>query len=274
MSQETKAQAADNSRNSYTMLQHPALEVRNISKKFGQIEALKDVSFTINKGEVVGLLGDNGAGKSTLVNCISGIFKCTSGSILINGESVDVSSPQESRMLGIETVFQDLAVVPEFDIAANLFLNQEIISKNPLLKCIGWLDKKAMASQAETALKRLNSRIPNFTEKISNLSGGQRQAVSIGRAVNWGADIVIMDEPTAALGVEQSAQVNELIRLISSQGVSVLLISHNMQHVMETCDRAIVLFHGKSSANVKISDVTAQDLVGLITGAITDKDLK
>jgi len=274
MSLETSGKLADDSQNSYTMLQRPALEVRNISKKFGSIEALKDVSFTINKGEVVGLLGDNGAGKSTLVNCISGIFKHSSGSILINGEAVDFNSPQESRSHGIETVFQDLAVVPEFDIAANLFLNQEIISKNPLLKWMGWLDKKAMAAQAQTALKRLNSRIPSYSEKISNLSGGQRQAVSIGRAVNWGADIVIMDEPTAALGVEQSAQVNELIKLISSQGVSVLLISHNMQHVMETCDRAIVLYHGKSSANVKMSDVNAQDLVGLITGAITEKDLK
>ena len=254
-------------------MQHPALEVRHISKSFGSIEALADVSFTINRGEVVGLLGDNGAGKSTLVNCISGIFKQTNGDILVNGEAVMMNSPHESRQFGIETVFQDLAVIPEFDIAANLFLNREILSKNPVLKAVGWLDKKAMAKQAKTALKRLNSRIPSFEEKIINLSGGQRQAVSIGRAVNWGADIVIMDEPTAALGVEQAAQVNELIKLISSQGVSVLLISHNMQHVMETCDRAIVLYQGKSSANVHIKDVTAENLVGLITGAIGQQDL-
>ncbi|NRA87885.1 MAG: sugar ABC transporter ATP-binding protein, partial [Rhizobiales bacterium] len=195
---------------SYTLLQRPALEVKNISKSFGSIQALKDVSFTINRGEVVGLLGDNGAGKSTLVNCISGIFKHTNGQILIDGKEVNFSSPQDSRKHGIETVYQDLAIIPEFDIAANLYLNREIISKNPILKWIGWLDKKAMEKQAQTALKRLNSRIPSFAEKISNLSGGQRQAVSIGRAVNWGADIVVMDEPTAALGVEQSAQVNEL----------------------------------------------------------------
>lgn len=259
---------------SYSLLNRPALEVKHISKSFGNIKALKDVSFTINKGEVVGLLGDNGAGKSTLVNCISGIFKHSDGEILINGEAVTFNSPQDSRKHGIETVYQDLAVIPEFDIAANLYLNREILHKNPILRAIGWLDKKAMEKQAQTALSRLNSRIPSFAEKISNLSGGQRQAVSIGRAVNWGADIVVMDEPTAALGVEQSAQVNELIKLISSQGVSVLLISHNMQHVMQTCDRAIVLFQGKSSADVKIKDVTAQDLVGLITGAISQSDLK
>ncbi|MGY0398905.1 MAG: ATP-binding cassette domain-containing protein [Ostreibacterium sp.] len=265
---------SNQTRNSDEQLQHPALEVCNISKSFGSIKALKDVSFTINKGEVVGLLGDNGAGKSTLVNCISGIFKQSTGKILVNGEAVVMSSPQESRQFGIETVFQDLAVIPEFDIVANLYLNREILSENPFLKAIGWLDKKAMAKQAQTALKKLNSRIPSFTEKISNLSGGQRQAVSIGRAVNWGAYIVIMDEPTAALGVEQAAQVNELIKLISSQGVSVLLISHNMQHVMETCDRAIVLYQGKSSANVRIKDVTAQILVGLITGAMGQDDIK
>lgn len=248
-------------------LNQPALEVIDICKNFGGVQALRGVSFTINKGEVVGLLGDNGAGKSTIVRCISGIHPPDSGTLKVNGKAITIPSPQDARNLGIETVFQDLAVVPDFDITANLFLNREILSKNPLLRCLGWLDNKAMQAQAERSLSRLNSRIPDFNQAISSLSGGQRQAVAIARAVNWGADIVIMDEPTAALGVEQCAQVNELIHLISSQGIAVLLISHNMQHVMETCDRALILLRGASVADVKISDVTAQDLVALITGA-------
>ncbi|MCF2907719.1 ATP-binding cassette domain-containing protein [Pseudoalteromonas sp. DL2-H2.2] len=244
-----------------------ALEVRDVHKRFGGVHALKGVSFTINKGEVVGLLGDNGAGKSTLVRCISGIHPPDEGAILVNGQPVHIDSPLAAREAGIETVFQDLAMVPEFDITENLFLNREILHKNPILRRLGWLDKKAMEKRAKKALNRLNSRIPSYQEQIHRLSGGQRQAVAIARAVNWGADIVIMDEPTAALGVEQSAQVNELINVISSQGVAVLLISHNMQHVIETCDRAVVLYQGQSVADVSVSDVTKEDLVGLITGA-------
>ncbi|MFD2206907.1 ATP-binding cassette domain-containing protein [Kiloniella antarctica] len=244
-----------------------ALEVNEVHKSFGGVHALRGVSFSIRKGEVVGLLGDNGAGKSTLVRCISGVHPADKGQILINGEEASIHTPQDARSYGIETVFQDLAVVPNFDVARNLFLNREIISKNPILKFFGWLDQKAMRKQSEIALKRLNSRIPSLGEEIRNLSGGQRQAVSIARAVNWGADLVIMDEPTAALGVEQAAQVNSLIKLISSQGVSVLLISHNVQHVMEVCHRAVVLRHGRTAANVMIEDITPDDLVGLITGA-------
>ncbi len=244
-----------------------ALEVREVHKSFGGVQALKGVSFSILKGEVVGLLGDNGAGKSTLVRCISGVHPQDKGEILINGQEVDIKSPQDARDQGVETVFQDLAVIPNFDVAKNLFLNREILSSNPILKFFGWLDHKEMSRQSEIALKRLNSRIPSFREEIKNLSGGQRQAVSIARAVNWGADIVIMDEPTAALGVEQAAQVNNLIKLISSQGISVLLISHNIQHVMEVCHRAVVLRHGRAAANVRIEDITPDDLVGLITGA-------
>lgn len=248
-------------------LDQVALEVKNISKSFGGVQALRDVSFTINKGEVVGLLGDNGAGKSTLVRCISGIHAPESGEILVNGNEVKISSPLDARANGIETVFQDLAMVPEFNITENLFLNREIRHKNPILAWFGWLDTKAMEHRGRKAINRLNSRIPSYKEKIHNLSGGQRQAVAIARAVNWGADIVIMDEPTAALGVEQSAQVNELINVISGQGVAVLLISHNMQHVVDTCDRAVVLYQGTSAADVAVKDVTKEQLVGLITGA-------
>jgi len=252
-----------------TSLDQTAIELKSIQKSFGGVKALKNVSFKINKGEVVGLLGDNGAGKSTLVRCISGIHEPDNGEVLVNGNLVRISSPLDARLVGIETVFQDLAMVPEFNITENLFLNREIKHKNPILKWLGWLDKNAMERRSKKALNRLNSRIPSFDAQIHNLSGGQRQAVAIARAVNWGADIVIMDEPTAALGVEQSAQVNELIKVISSQGVAVLLISHNMQHVVETCDRAVVLYQGESVADVAVSEVTKEDLVALITGAKT-----
>jgi len=244
-----------------------ALEIRQLGKSFGAVQALKDVSFSIQKGEVVALLGDNGAGKTTLVRCLAGIHQADQGEVLFNGNKVVLDTPQQARALGIETVFQDLAMVPEFDIPANLFLNREILSKNPLLRAIGWLDKAAMERQAHKSLHRLNSRMADFAAPVQSLSGGQRQAIAIARAVNWGADLVIMDEPTAALGVEQSAQVNALIRLISSQGVAVLLISHNMQHVLETCDRAVVLYQGRSVADVALSDVSKEQLVALITGA-------
>lgn len=250
-----------------TGLAQKALELRGITKEFGAIKALQGVSFSIHKGEVLALLGDNGAGKSTLVRCIAGLHAPDQGEILVNEQLVDIRTPTDARNHGIETVFQDLALVPDFDIAANLFLNREMLSKNPLLRWLGWLDQRGMQKRARKSLNRLNNRLPDFAAKVSTLSGGQRQAVAIARAVNWGADLVIMDEPTAALGVEQSAQVNELIKLISSQGVAVLLISHNMQHVLETCDRAVVLYQGRSVADVAVADVSKEDLVALITGA-------
>ncbi|MBU1618006.1 MAG: ATP-binding cassette domain-containing protein [Gammaproteobacteria bacterium] len=250
-----------------TGLAQKALELKGITKEFGAVKALQGVSFSIHKGEVVALLGDNGAGKSTLVRCIAGLHAPDQGEIHVNEQQVTIRTPQDARDHGIETVFQDLAMIPDFDIASNLFLNREMLSKNPILRWFGWLDQQGMRKRARKSLNRLNSRLPDFSAKVSTLSGGQRQAVAIARAVNWGADLVIMDEPTAALGVEQSAQVNELIKLISSQGVAVLLISHNMQHVLETCDRAVVLYQGRSVADVAVSDVSKEDLVALITGA-------
>jgi simple sugar transport system ATP-binding protein len=250
-----------------TGLAQKALELKGITKEFGAVKALQGVSFSIHKGEVVALLGDNGAGKSTLVRCIAGLYAPDQGEIHVNEQQVTIRTPQDARDHGIETVFQDLAMIPDFDIASNLFLNREMLSKNPILRWFGWLDHQGMQKRARKSLNRLNSRLPDFSAKVSTLSGGQRQAVAIARAVNWGADLVIMDEPTAALGVEQSAQVNELIKLISSQGVAVLLISHNMQHVLETCDRAVVLYQGRSVADVAVSDVSKEDLVALITGA-------
>jgi simple sugar transport system ATP-binding protein len=223
------------------------------------------VSLDLRRGEVLGLLGDNGAGKTTLVKCVSGITRPDAGVLLVDGTPVRIDSPQQARELGIETVHQVLALVDTLDVATNLFLNREIVARP--LRRIGWLDKRAMYRESERILEQLHIKVPSVRYAIDRLSGGQRQAVAVGRAVGWGRHIVLMDEPAAALGVEQSRHVLDLVMRLREQGVGVLFISHNMQHVVEVCDRAVVLRHGAKVGDVTIRDVTARDLVDLITGA-------
>jgi len=244
-----------------------ALEVRALSKSFGAVQALNDVSLALRGGEVLGLLGDNGAGKSTLTRCIAGLHQPDAGDILVDGRSVHITNPRIARDLGIEAVHQNLALVSQLDVAANLFLNREIRSSHPLLRRLGWLDKQKMQEESERILARLQIRIPSARVTVDRLSGGQRQAVAIGRAIGWGRHIVLLDEPAAALGIEQSRHVNELILRLREDGVAVLLISHNMQSVTEVCDRAVVLRHGRKVGDVMMRDVSAADLVALITGA-------
>ncbi len=244
-----------------------ALAVRALSKSFGAVQALNDVSLELRAGEVLGLLGDNGAGKSTLTRCIAGLHQPDAGDILVDGKSVRIANPRIARDLGIEAVHQNLALVSQLDVAANLFLNREVRSNHPLLRRIGWLDKQKMREEGERILARLQIRIPSARVTVDRLSGGQRQAVAIGRAIGWGRHIVLLDEPAAALGVEQSRHVNELILRLREDGVAVLLISHNMQSVTEVCDRAVVLRHGRKVGDVMMRDVSAGDLVALITGA-------
>lgn len=244
-----------------------ALEVTSVSKSFGGVRALIDVSLRLEAGQVLALIGDNGAGKSTLVKCLSGVLTPDSGSISVQGNDVRIDSPRAARDLGIETVYQELALVETLDVASNLFLNREELRRRPPSRWIGWLDKRRMYRESEEILQRLRIRVPSVREEVTNLSGGQRQAIAIGRAVGWGRHIVLMDEPAAALGVEQARQVLELIRTLSSHGVAVLLISHNMQHVIEGSDRAVVLRQGRKVADIITADVTARDLVDLITGA-------
>lgn len=243
-----------------------ALEVRELSKSYGAVHALRGVSFTLDRGEVLGLLGDNGAGKTTLVRCLSGIHSPDAGTILIHGQQVALNSPEDARRIGIETVHQTLAVVPEMDVAANMFLNREVTVRMPILGHLGWLDKRTMYRKTREILVRLHVHVPSVRQRMVELSGGQRQAVAVSRAVEWGNDIVLLDEPTAAVGVEQAGVILDLIRKLSHEGVAVLLISHNMQHVIEVCDRAVVLRHGAKTGDVGIADVTAADLVDLITG--------
>lgn len=242
------------------------LEVRALSKSFGAVVALADVSFTLEKGEVLGLLGDNGAGKTTLVNCLSGLLTPDAGEVRIHGEPVRLDSPDAARAAGIETVHQDLALVPQMDVAANMFLNREVTGASPL-RALGWLNKRRMYRESREILDRLHVRVPSTRQRIDRLSGGQRQAIAVSRAVEWSRDIVLLDEPTAALGVEQSETILQLITKLSDQGVAVLLISHNMQHVVQTCHRAVVLRHGHKVGDVAIREATPADLVDLITGA-------
>lgn len=243
-----------------------ALEVRGLGKTYGPVRALQDVSFSLHRGEVLALLGDNGAGKSTLVKCVSGAVVADSGEILVEGEPATIRNPDDARACGIETVHQDLALVEHLDIAGNVYLNREIYRSMPLLRAIGWLDKKAMRRGAREKLERLRINIPSMRQPVAKLSGGQRQSIAVGRAVAWGQHIVMMDEPVAALGVEQSRVVLELVRELRNAGVAVLLISHNMQDVIDHCDRAVVLRHGRKVGDVRVADVSGNDLVAMITG--------
>jgi simple sugar transport system ATP-binding protein len=243
------------------------LELRNMTKSYGPVHALRAVSFSAESGEVVGLIGDNGAGKSTLVKCLSGIVKPDHGEIVLNGSPVSIDSPKAARHFGIETVHQDLALIDTLDVTANLFLNREQVAGRGPVKGFGWLRNRHMHREAKQILDTLKINIPSVRHPIERLSGGQRQAVAVGRAVAWGQRIVLMDEPSAALGVEQTRLVLELIATLRDQGIVVILISHNMQQVLEVCSRAVVLRHGAVVADLETADVTPRDLVEYITGS-------
>ncbi|WP_419933226.1 ATP-binding cassette domain-containing protein [Candidatus Poriferisodalis sp.] len=250
----------------------PALEAEGLSKSFRAVQALDQVTITLRYGEVTALLGDNGAGKSTFVKCVAGVYTPDSGVLRIDGTETTVSSPDAARDLGIETVHQTLAVIDTLDVAENLFLNREHTRGGPIGAWLGVLDKKRMRAETGQILDKLGIRIPSLRHAMGTLSGGQRQAVAIGRATAWGRQIVMLDEPAAALGVEQAARVLELIRNLRDGGAAVLLITHNMDRVTDVCNRAIVLRQGRKTAEVNVSDVTKDDLVAYITGAKTQQD--
>jgi simple sugar transport system ATP-binding protein len=246
--------------------QQPILEVRGVKKAFGGVQALRGVSFSLHRGEVLGLLGDNGAGKSTMVNILAGSYPADEGEILIDGAPVQIDNAHRARELGIETVYQDLALVETQNVVANLFMNREIVSSKPVLRQLGWLDRKGMQQEAKRVLEGLGVRVKGYDQPVSELSGGQRQGIAVGRAVAWGREVVLLDEPSAALGVEQSRGILELIERLRDSGLAVLLISHNMQEVLEACDRAVVLRHGAKAADITVEGLTARHLVDLITG--------
>jgi simple sugar transport system ATP-binding protein len=244
----------------------PRVEIRNVTKRYGSLHALRGVDLSLRTGEIVGLVGDNGAGKSTLVNIISGALQPTSGEILIDGSPVTLKSPIDARRAGIETVYQDLALAPDLSIWQNMFLGREETVAGPLGK-LGWLDRGKMSRKSAEDLKQTKIRIPSAASRVGRLSGGQRQAVAVGRAVAWGSRVVLMDEPTAALGVEQQEKVGELIGTVAESGTPVLLISHNLPQVYSICTRVVVLFHGQIVADLKPAEVEIDEIVGWITGS-------
>ncbi len=243
----------------------PILQVKDLYKRFGGLVAVDHVSLDIHPGEVVGLLGDNGAGKSTLIKMISGAYKPDGGHILLNGEAVSFATPLEARRRGIETIYQDLALCENLDASANIFLGRERMRHQ--LGIFRVLDRPYMLRESRQVLDQLDIRIPELRSPIRQLSGGQRQAVSIARAVYWNARLMIMDEPTAALGVPEQLKVLELIRTLRNQGVPVILISHNMQDVFAVADRVIVMRRGNKAGERKISETSENEVVGLMVGA-------
>jgi ABC-type sugar transport system ATPase subunit len=244
----------------------PVIEARGITKRYGALTALHGVDISVRPGEVVGLVGDNGAGKSTLIKILSGALEATSGSLLIDGRPTQLRSPLDARRQGIETVYQDLALAPDLTVAENLFIGRELKAPGPR-RFIGTLDRKGMNEHAREQLKRLRIRIDSVTDRADTLSGGQRQAIAVARAVAWGRRIILMDEPTAALGVEEQQKVAELIDEVRRGGTPVLLVSHNIPQVHEICDRIVVLLHGRVVADLKSKDVDIEDVVMWITGA-------
>ncbi len=248
-----------------------ALEARNLVKRYGSVEALRGASFTARQGEVVALIGDNGAGKSTMVKCLSGAEIPDSGEILLDGKPVHIGSPTAARELGIETVYQDLAVAPDLDPAANLFLGRELKRKG-ILGALGMLDKKAMRQRSVEEFARLGVQLQDTDVSIGSLSGGQRQSVAVARSVVWASKVVFMDEPTAALGVVQRERVLDVIKKVRDTGVAVVLISHNMPEVLSVADRVEVMRLGRRVARFVAKDATLEDLVGAMTGALSQED--
>jgi simple sugar transport system ATP-binding protein len=249
----------------------PLLDARRIVKSFGRVHALRGASFTVYPGEVVALVGDNGAGKSTLVKTLAGVHAPDAGEILFEGRPVTIATPLEARALGIETVYQDLALAAELDPAANLFLGREL-SRGGLLGRLGFLDKAEMHRRADEAFKSLGVGLQDSSAPVATMSGGQRQGVAVSRAVTWASKVVFMDEPTAALGVVQTRNVLEQIKRVRDQGLAVVLISHNLPEIFEVADRIEVLRLGERVARFKKGDVSMEDVVGAMTGALKHEE--
>jgi D-xylose transport system ATP-binding protein len=245
----------------------PILQLRGISKRFGAVQALSDVDFEVYLNEVVGLVGDNGAGKSTLVKIISGVYRSDSGQYIFEGHEVNVTNPHDATNLGIETVYQDLALCDNLDVVANLFLGREETT-TVIPGVIQPISELAMEQKAVQLLGELHVRLPSARRPVATLSGGQRQSVAVSRAVMWDSKVVLLDEPTAALGVEQTAQVKDLIRRLRERGLGIVVISHNLADVFDVSDRIIVLRLGRRVATFDTHTTNQQAVVAAITGAV------
>jgi len=236
----------------------PLVEMRDIRVSFGGIHAVDHVTVDLYPGEVVGLLGHNGAGKSTLIKVLSGAYQADSGEIVINGERAEIANPRDARRYNIETIYQTLALADNLNAAQNLFLGRELTTG------AGFVDDDAMEAETRKIMKRLNPNFEKFAAPVRALSGGQRQSVAIARAVYFNARILIMDEPTAALGVKETQMVAELIAQLKAEGLGIFLISHDIHDVMALCDRVSVMKNGKLVGTVRVEDVTEDDILGMI----------
>ncbi|MEW9921778.1 ATP-binding cassette domain-containing protein [Marimonas sp. MJW-29] len=236
----------------------PLVEMKNVSIAFGGVQAVDNVSIDLYPGEVVGLLGHNGAGKSTLIKMLSGAYRMDSGEIWINGKKAAIHSPRDARHYNIETIYQTLALADNLDAASNLFLGRELTTP------LGFVDDDRMEAETRKIMARLNPNFKKLKEPVSALSGGQRQSVAIARAVYFNARILIMDEPTAALGVHETAMVAELIQELKKQGLGIFLISHDTREMMELCDRVAVMKNGQMVGTERVEDVTEDDILSMI----------
>lgn len=246
------------------------LETRGLSKNYGGVHALIDANFVLRQGEHVAIVGDNGAGKSTFVRQITAVEKHTAGEIHFNGSAVEFADPLEAREAGIETVFQNLALADDLDVPSNLYLGREIIRLN--LGPFSILDRRAMRARTVEALRTTGVKIPDVTNTIRNMSGGQRQCVAIARAAAFASKLIIMDEPTAALGVQETAQVENIIRGLKERGVPLILISHNLRQVFDLVDRIVVFRRGRIAASLNRDETDGNDIVSYITGVKGQSD--
>ena len=236
----------------------PLVEMKNVSISFGGIHAVDDASVDLHKGEVVALLGHNGAGKSTLIKILSGAYKRDAGTIFVDGEEAHIANPRDAKKYGIETIYQTLALADNVDAAANLFLGRELRTR------WGTLDDVAMESETRKVMGRLNPRFQRFKDPVIRLSGGQRQSVAIARAILFNARILIMDEPTAALGPQETAQVGELVKQLKQDGIGIFLISHDIHDVFDLSDRVCVMKNGQVVGTARTTDVTKDEVLGMI----------
>jgi D-xylose transport system ATP-binding protein len=241
----------------------PLLRLENIARNFGAIEALRGVSFDIARGEVVALLGDNGAGKSTLVKIISGGLEATSGRMIFDGEERNFASPAEAKAAGIETVYQDLSLCTNVDVVANFFMGREIVKHYFGIPVI---QEKAMHDAVAQALSNAGTRIPSLRTNVEHLSGGQRQAIELNRFVHWGGKLVLLDEPFAALGVEQTRRGLDMIKRVAAQGIGVVIITHIMAQAFQVAERMVVIRHGKVAGDVARDQTTPDEVISMITG--------
>jgi fructose transport system ATP-binding protein len=245
----------------------PVLEAHGLVKRFGQVTALDGADFELYPDEIVAIIGDNGAGKSTLIKALSGALQPDDGEILLDGKRVHFRTPSDARRAGIETVYQDLAVAPSLDIAANIFLGREARWRGPFGAVLRVLDKRRMRREAAEHFAELKIGVQSITQPVETLSGGQRQGVAVARSAKWARRVAIMDEPTAALGVKETRQVLDLIQRVRASGLPVIIISHDMPHVFELADRILIMRLGKRVAVVTPETHTMPEAVAIMTGA-------